>query len=115
MFGFIVFQERDFSDKIDDGSFLLVGLAILGWYLWPGHAYRRSPVPILMACLDVVVQIAGLVLERDDPKAFGDNIGGIVYFGAALLFLIAQRIRTPVVVRRMSKAHEVKGQLRQQC
>ena len=36
------------------------------------------------------MQILGLVLERDDPKAFGDNIGGAVYFGATLVLLVVQ-------------------------
>jgi hypothetical protein len=41
----------------------------------------------------------GLVLERDDPKAFGDKIGGAVYFAAALLILLTQHRLNRTLVR----------------
>jgi hypothetical protein len=50
----------------------------------------------------VLVQIVGLILERDDPKAFGDNIGGLLFFGAALVFVLTQRLRSRRLIERLA-------------
>ena len=99
VFGFIVFQEQDWADKVDDGGFLVVGVVIIAWYLWANHAFERSRVPVAMAVLDVLSQIAGLILEREDPKAFGDNIGGMTIAGgiAAALYARATTGETSVI------------------
>jgi hypothetical protein len=89
-FGSILFQEVDPSDKVDDGGFLLIAAVALGWYLFRRNRFAHSTVPLWIAVAAVAVQILGLVLERDDPKAFGDNIGGAVYFGATLVLLVVQ-------------------------
>ena len=84
VFGSVVFQEKDLSDKVDDGGFLIIAAVALAWYLWRGNRYRRTMTPIAVAVAAVLVQVAGVILERDDPKAFGDNIGGLVYYVAAV-------------------------------
>ena len=89
-FGSVFFQEVDASDKVDDGGFLLIALVALGWYVVRRNRFSDSIVPLLIAGVAVMVQIIGLVLERDDPKAFGDNIGGALYFGATLVLLAFQ-------------------------
>jgi hypothetical protein len=58
-------------------------------------------IPLLISGLAMVVQVAGFVLERDDPKAFGDNIGGLLFFGSALVLILAQRRRSRAVVQRL--------------
>lgn len=100
-FGAVVFQEQDWSDKVDDAGFLVIAVGITVWYLWPGKCFGRSLVPLSLSGLAVVVQIAGFILERDDPKAFGDNIGGLVFFGSALVLVLAQRWRSRAVVARL--------------
>lgn len=98
-FGSVFFQEMDWSDKVDDGGFLIVAAVALGWYLWRHNRFAKSWVPVMIAVAAVLIQVLGLILERDDPKAFGDNIGGAVYFGAALLVLIVQSQRTGALIR----------------
>lgn len=98
-FGSVFFQEPDLSDKVDDGGFLIIAALAAAWYLWRDHRFGRSRVPIGIAAAAVLVQILGLVLERDDPKAFGDNIGGGVYFGATFLILMIQWRRTALLGR----------------
>lgn len=93
-FGSVFFQEADWSDKVDDGGFLIVAAIALGWYLWRHNRFTKSAVPVMIAAAAIVIQVLGLILERDDPKAFGDNIGGAVYFGSALLILLVQVRRT---------------------
>ena len=99
-FGSVFFQEPDPSDKIDDGGFLMIAVVATVWYSWRGNGYGKSMVPIGIAAAAVLVQILGLVIERDDPKAFGDNIGGALYFGATLVILLIQWRRTALLVRR---------------
>ena len=101
VFGGVVFQEQDWTDKVDDAVFLVIALAISAWYLLPGTCFRRSLIPLLISGLAMVVQVAGFVLERDDPKAFGDNIGGLLFFGSALVLILAQRRRSRAVVQRL--------------
>ena len=90
LFGAVVFQEKDWSDKVDDGGFLIIAAVAIAWYVWGDNRVRRLRTPIVLASVAVIVQIAGFILERDDPKAFGDNIGGLLYFVAALALLAAQ-------------------------
>ena len=103
-FGAVVLQEQDLLDKVDDGGFLLIGLLAAGWYLWPRNRFRRSMIPVWLAVGAVAVQIAGLILERDDPKAFGDNIGGLLFFLPVAGLVIVQFRRTAAV---RSLAHAV--------
>lgn len=90
LFGAVVFQEKDLTDKVDDGGFLVVAVLALAWYLWRAHRIERSVAPIIFTVIAVLVQITGLILERDDPAAFGDNIGGMLYFGATVALLGVQ-------------------------
>lgn len=89
-FGSVFFQEPDLGDKVDDGGFLIIAALVVIWYLFRGNRFAKSIVPVLFAGAAVAVQILGLVIERDDPKAFGDNIGGMLYFGATLLLVVVQ-------------------------
>ena len=61
----------------------------------PYRRLARSTAPMVFAIVAVLVQLAGLILERDDPTAFGDNIGGILYFGATVVLLAFQYRATP--------------------
>ena len=47
-------------------------------------------VPIALAGIAIIVQVVGLVLEKDDPASFGDNIGGIWLFVPLFIVLIVQ-------------------------
>lgn len=103
VFGSVLFQEQDLPDRIDDAGFLTIAITALAWYLWPGNSRRRSWVPVVLAAVTVAVQIVGLLLEQDDPKAFGDNIGGIVYFGVGLGLIAFQQWRTGSIIDRVEK------------
>lgn len=102
VFGSVLFQEQDLSDKVDDAGFLAIAIGMVAWYLWPGNSKRRSIVPLVISGLAVVVQVLGLILERDDPKAFGDNIGGMVFFGVGLVLIAVQQWRTRTILRRLT-------------
>lgn len=89
-FGTVVLEEADLLDKIDDIGFLLIGAVAVIWYLVGRNRFKRSVVPIVLSGLAVIVQIVGLVLEKDDPASFGDNIGGMWLFVPLFVFLIVQ-------------------------
>ncbi len=102
-FGSVFFQEADASDKVDDGGFLIIAVVVIAWYAWRDNRFSSSRLPLLFAALAVAVQVLGLVLERDDPRAFGDNIGGAFYFGVALVVLVVEfalNRRNPVLADR---------------
>ena len=89
-FGTVVFEEADLLDKVDDIGFLLIGAVAVTWYLVGHNRFKRSVVPIILSGLAIIVQIVGLVLEKDDPASFGDNIGGMWLFVPLFVFLIVQ-------------------------
>jgi uncharacterized membrane protein YGL010W len=89
-FGTVVFEEADLLDKVDDIGFLVIGAVAVIWYLVGRNRFKRSVLPIVLSGLAIIVQIVGLVLEKDDPASFGDNIGGIWLFVPLFVFLIVQ-------------------------
>ena len=86
----VVFEEADLLDKVDDIGFLVIGAVAVTWYLVGHNRFKRSVVPIVLSGLAIIVQIVGLVLEKDDPASFGDNIGGIWLFVPLFVVLIVQ-------------------------
>jgi len=92
-FGTVAIEETDAIDKVDDIGLLVVGAIAVFWYLWGDHRLRRSQVPVLLAIVALVAQYSAIVFERDDPTAFGDNIGGIILFTPFVIFAIYQHIR----------------------
>ena len=89
-FGTVVFEEADLLDKVDDIGFLVIGAVAVIWYLLGHNRFKRSVVPIVLSGIAIIVQVVGLVLEKDDPASFGDNIGGIWLFVPLFVFLIVQ-------------------------
>jgi len=47
-------------------------------------------VPIVLSGIAIIVQVVGLVLEKDDPASFGDNIGGMWLFVPLFIVLVVQ-------------------------
>ncbi|HEY8951492.1 MAG TPA: hypothetical protein VIP78_02900 [Candidatus Dormibacteraeota bacterium] len=92
-FGTIVLEEKDLTDKVDDGGFLLIGAIAVIWYLIGRNRFKRTPVPLVLAAVALVVQLVGLVLERNDSAAVGDNIGGLWLFVPLLVLLAVQYYR----------------------
>ena len=89
-FGNVVFEEADLLDKVDDIGFLAIGAIAVIWYLFGRNRFKRSVVPILLSGIAIIVQVVGLVLEKDDPASFGDNIGGIWLFVPLFVVLVVQ-------------------------
>jgi hypothetical protein len=92
-FGTIVLEEKDLTDKVDDGGFLLIGAIAVIWYLVGRNRFKRTPAPLVLAAVALVVQLVGLVLERNDSAAVGDNIGGLWLFVPLLVLLAVQYYR----------------------
>jgi hypothetical protein len=89
-FGTVVLEEADLLDKVDDIGFLVIGAVAVIWYLLGRNRFKRSVVPIVLSGIAIIVQIVGLVLEKDDPASFGDNIGGIWLFVPLFFVLVVQ-------------------------
>jgi uncharacterized membrane protein (UPF0136 family) len=89
-FGTIVFEEADLLDKVDDIGFLVIGAVAVTWYLVGRNRFKRSVVPIVLSGLAIIVQVVGLVLEKDNAASFGDNIGGMWLFVPLFVVLVVQ-------------------------
>ena len=89
-FGTVVFEEADLLDKVDDIGFLVIGAVAVIWYLLGRNRFKRSVVPIVLSGIVIIVQIVGLVLEKDSAASFGDNIGGMWLFVPLFVVLIVQ-------------------------
>ncbi len=89
-FGTVVFEEADLLDKVDDIGFLVIAAVAVIWYLVGRNRFKRSLVPIVLSGIAIIVQVVGLVLEKDDPASFGDNIGGMWLFVPLLVVLVVQ-------------------------
>jgi len=94
-FGSVIVNEAELNDKLDDGILLAVGIIALVWYLWSTNRLKRSWIPILLVALALAGQIIGVLIEKDDKEAFGDNIGGMIIYLPTLLFAIYQYVRPP--------------------
>ncbi len=93
-FGSVLIPEKDLTDKIDDASFLAIGIVALVWYLAGTNRFKLSRLPNLLSGLAVIMQIVGVVLEHHDKEAFGDNIGGMILFVPLFILLWVQFGRT---------------------
>ncbi|MCL4393852.1 MAG: hypothetical protein M1482_03415 [Chloroflexi bacterium] len=51
-------------------------------------------MPLALAGLALVVQVIAVPLENDDPAAFGDNIGGLVFLVPFFIFALVYFWRT---------------------
>ncbi len=89
-FGTVVFEEADLLDKVDDIGFLVIGALAVIWYLVGRNRFKRSVVPIVLSGIAIIIQVVGLVLEKDAPASFGDNIGGMWLFVPLLVVLVVQ-------------------------
>jgi len=89
-FGTVVFEEADLLDKVDDIGFLVIGAAAVIWYLLGRNRFKRSVVPIVLSGIAIIVQVVGLVLEKDNAASFGDNIGGMWLFVPLFVVLVVQ-------------------------
>ncbi len=84
--------ENDWGDRLDDIGLLLIGLLAVVWYLTGRNRLRRSVMPVVLAGLAMVIQLLAIPLERDDPAAFGDNIGGLVMLIPFFVFVLYLRV-----------------------
>ncbi len=85
--------ENDWFDRLDDIGLPLIGVVCLVWFLAGRNRYQRSLVPLVLAGLALVVQLLAIPLEQDDVAAFGDNIGGLVFFAPFFIFALVYYLR----------------------
>src|SRR5215472_3872418 len=86
--------ENDWGDRLDDIGLLAIGIACLMWYVIGRNRFQRSVAPVVFAGLALVVQALAILLERDDPSAFGDNFGGLFMLIPFCIFVLVQFILT---------------------
>jgi peptidoglycan/LPS O-acetylase OafA/YrhL len=99
--------ENDWGDRLDDIGLALVGIVGLVWYLAGRNRFKRSVVPLVLASLAVAVQLLAILLERDDPAAFGDNYVGLTLLVPLLAVAVVQYRATGRLIT-MAKVEQVK-------
>lgn len=82
--------EKDYPDKLDDLFLFVIGLGAMWWYSRSDNKYTRTLIPIVFIVTALVVKLIGLLIELDDPEAFGDDIGGIIMLVLATGIIIRQ-------------------------
>ncbi len=89
-FGVLSFSptENDWLDRLDDIGLPLIGIACVVWFLIGRNRYQRTVIPLALAGLALVVQLLAIPLERDDPAAFGDNLGGLALYVPFFVFAL---------------------------
>jgi len=90
--------ENDWGDRLDDIGLPLIGIIAVTWYLAGRNRFRRSAIPVVLAGLAMMIQLFAIPLERDDPAAFGDNIGGLVMLIPFFVFVLISYLRAPRLV-----------------
>ena len=87
-FAELIFGEPDPLDKIDNIILLVVGVVAVPWYFTGKHRFERSSVPIALGGVALAGQILGIFIEINDPKAVGDDFGGLTIYAVTLVALI---------------------------
>lgn len=89
-----VFVEKDIPDKIDDLLLFILAVVAMLWYKKSNNRYVHSFLPVAIIIIGLVVKIGGLLIELDDPEAFGDDIGGLILFVISTWLVIYQYKKT---------------------
>jgi len=87
-------MENDWADKADDIGLVIFAIIGVVWYLTKDHKYLRSALPAVLVSLGLLDKIAGLIIERKDKDAVGDDIGGLILFVFAAGLVIYQYFKT---------------------
>jgi hypothetical protein len=91
------FNETALNDRIDDIVLLARGVLTLVWYLVGRNRFIRSAVPLGFVVLSLAGQVAGVLIEKNDKEAFGDNIGGMIIFVCVLALALFQDLRSQTI------------------
>ena len=86
--------ETDMIDKLDDGLLFLLGIAAVWWYVRGTNRFKRSVVPVVLVLLGLLIKLGGFIIEMGDPEAFGDDVGGVIFFIAASALVLYQWNKT---------------------
>lgn len=89
-----VFVEKDMPDKVDDFLLFIIGIIAMSWYMRSNNRYARSAAPLIFIIISLVVKVAGLLIELDDPASFGDDIGGVILLVLSAFLIINQYKKT---------------------
>lgn len=90
-------RENDLTDKLDDLGILALGIVLLVWYLMRENRLQRSPFPLGVVVVVLLVQVYGLLNEISDKEAVGNDIGGMFIYVPLVLFAFYQFVRRPRV------------------
>lgn len=85
-----IFLEKDRIDKLDDALLLIIAIFGMWWYNKSNNKYVRSALPMVLVLIGLGVKLGGLLIELDDPEAFGDDIGGLILFVLAAVLVVKQ-------------------------
>ena len=82
-------QEDEWLHRLDELLLVAIGVVAIVWYLAGQNRVKRSLVPLILAFAALGAKILGLVLEINDAKDVGDDIGVVQFL---LLFVIVAAV-----------------------
>ena len=82
------FFEDEASHRVDEVGLFVLALVGVAWFLAGNNKLRRSIVPLLLLCGDLVFKIVAVVLERGDADdLMDDGFFALIFFGLAILLV----------------------------
>ena len=97
------FVEDKFHYKADDAELFIVGMGAFIWYIFRNNKYKRSILPMLFVSLSFVFKLAGFFMEFKDKDDLGDDIGGVILFLLATIFVWSLYYMTPKILKKITK------------
>ena len=82
------FLEDEWQYKIDEGLLFLLGLGAIGSYFKGKNRFKRSIAPIIFVVIALIIKIVAIVIEHKDKEDVGDDVGALVLFVCATIFVI---------------------------
>lgn len=82
------FVESEWSGKFDELIIILFGIAGVAWYLRGNNRFLKSLIPVWLVTTSFLVKVIGLILEFKDAEDVGDDIGTLILFFAATIFIV---------------------------
>jgi hypothetical protein len=92
-FGLTGYRERETGDMFDDLALVVTALVAIIWYRSGRSRFRRSVVPLGLILMAIAAQALGVLVERDDAFAVGDNSSALLILVPLLAVSLWEYIR----------------------
>lgn len=97
------FVENEFHFKLDDIELFFVGIVAFLWYVKGKNKYKYSIYPMIFVTISFLVKLGGFFMEMKDKEDVGDDIGGVILFTLATIFVWYVYKMAPKIIQKVTK------------